>query len=59
MNSMSPGISSLAHCRRMGLPEEDDRTRVFAQWAAVNNVWPEHENLDTDFELGTHLIDIR
>lgn len=56
---MSPGISSLAHCRRMGLPEEDDRTRVFAQWAAVNNVWPEHENLDTDFELGTHLIDIR
>lgn len=38
MNSMSPGMSSLAHCRRIGLPEVDERISVFVQCAAVSEV---------------------
>ena len=39
MNSTRAGIKSRTHCRRVGLPVDAEATSVFAQWAAVNDVW--------------------
>lgn len=39
MNSTRAGIKSRTHCRRVGLPVDAEATSVFAQCAAVNDVW--------------------
>ena len=61
MNSTRAGIKSRTHCRRVGLPVDAEATSVFAQWAAVNDVWRINgkQKVSTRVLDGAHIIHIQ